>query len=76
MSEAPLDIVCIDETKWHQSFPDFQFYMGNCQLPPFRRDRNSKGGGKLVLVKNGHTGNGVKDLKTKLSQRIRIELTI
>ena len=50
--------------------------MGNCQLPPFRRDRNSKGGGKLVLVKNGHTGNRVKDLKTKLSQRICIELTI
>ena len=53
MSKAPLDIVCIDETKLHESFPDFQFHMESYQFPPFRRDRNSKGGGKLVFVKNG-----------------------
>lgn len=41
MSKTPLDIVCIDKTK---------FNMENYQFSPFRRDRNSKVGGKLVFV--------------------------
>ena len=40
MSKAPLDIVCIDETKLDESFPDFQFHMGNYQFPPHQGDRN------------------------------------
>ena len=45
-----LDILCIDETKIDESFPDFQFEMENYQFPPFRRDRNSHGGGKIVFL--------------------------
>ena len=33
ISKAPLDIVCIDETKLDESFPDFQFHMENYQFP-------------------------------------------
>ena len=52
MSKASLVIVCIDKTKLDESFPASQFLMENYhQFPPFRRDRNSKGAGKLGFVK-------------------------
>ena len=50
--------------------------MENYQFLPFRRDRNSKGGGELVFVKNGLTAKRVKDLETKVSETICLELTI
>ena len=50
--------------------------MENYQFSPFRRDRNSKGGGKLVFVKNGLIAKKVKDLETIVSETICIELTI
>ena len=46
-----------------ESFPDFQFHMKNYQFPPFRRNRNSNGGGQLVF-------------ETQVSGTICIELTI
>ena len=42
-----IDILCIDETKLDDTFPDAQFKINNYQYPPFRRDRNQKGGGKI-----------------------------
>ena len=62
-----LDIVCIDERKLDESFPDFQFHMENYQFPPFGRDLNSKGVGKLVFV-NGLIAKRVKDLETEVSE--------
>ena len=47
LSNAPIDVLCVDETKLDSSFPDHQFKIEGYQFPPFRRDRNSKGGGKL-----------------------------
>ena len=76
MSKAPFEIVCTDETKLDENFPDFQFHMENNQLPSFQRDQNSKGGGKLVFVKNGLIVKRVKDLETKVSETICIKLTI
>ena len=74
MSKAALDIVCFDKTKLDQSFHDFQFHMENYQFPLFWR--NSKDGVKLVFVKNDPIANRVKDLETKASETIYIELTI
>ena len=37
--------LCIDETKLDSSFPNEQVH-----LPPFRRDRNSSGGGKIGII--------------------------
>ena len=76
MSKVSLDIVCIDETKLNQSFPDSQFHLENYEFLLFRRDRNPKDGGKPVFVKNGLIAKRVKDLETKVSETIRIELTI
>ena len=53
VNKAPIDILCIDETKIDESFPDSQFLIENYQFPPYRRDRNSKRGGKIVYVRQG-----------------------
>ena len=67
---------CIDETKLDESFPNSQFLLENFQFPPFRRDRNSKGGGKLVYVKQEIITKRLENLETKFSETISIELTI
>ena len=72
MSKASIDIVCTDKTKLDESFPDSQFHMENYQFSPFWRD----GGGKLIFVKNGLIAKRVKDLETRVSETICIELTI
>ena len=49
VAKVPIDILCVDETKLDESFSDSQFLFENYQFPPFRRDRNSKGGGKSLM---------------------------
>ena len=73
--KAPLDGFCVDETKLDDSFPNSQFIVENFQCPPFRRDRNSKGSGKLVYVKQGIIAKRLENLETKFSETICIELT-
>ena len=76
IATAPLDVSCVDETKLDDSFPNSQFTLENFQFPPFRRDRNSKGGGKLVYVKQGIIAKRLENLETKFSETTCIELTI
>ena len=52
LSNAPIDVLCVDETKLDSSFPDHQFKIEGDQFPTFRRDRNSKGG-EISLFKGG-----------------------
>ena len=35
VEKAPIDILCIDETKLDDTFPDAQFKIDNYQYPPF-----------------------------------------
>ena len=44
LSNTPIDVLCVNETKLDSSFPDHQFKIEGYQFPPFRSDRNSKGG--------------------------------
>ena len=76
VAKAPLNVFCIDETKLDHSFSNSQFILESFQFPPFRRDRNSKGGGKLVYVKQGIIAKRLENLETKFSETICIELTI
>ena len=52
MINAPINILCVNETKLDSSFSDHQFKIEGYQFPPFRRDRNSKGG-KISLFTGG-----------------------
>ena len=74
IAKAPLDAFCIDETKLGDSFPNSQFMLENFKFPPSPRDRNSKGGGKLVYIKQGIIAKRLDNLKTKFSETICIEL--
>ena len=67
---------CADETKLDDSFPNSQFILEDFQFPPFRRNRNTKGDGKLVYVKQGIIAKRLENLETKFSQTICIELTV
>ena len=42
------DIVCIEERQLDDSFPSSLLVIENCQFPPFRSDKNSKVGSKIV----------------------------
>ena len=48
VAKVPIHILWRDETKLDDSFSDLQFLIQNYQFPPFRSDRNSKTGGKIV----------------------------
>ena len=64
LSKAPIDMVRVDETKLDASFPDHQFKISGYQFPPFRRDRSSKGGGKMVFVRKGFFVKQMKNFET------------
>ena len=51
--KAPIDLLCIDETKIDASFPDAQFNNEGYQYPhpPFRRDRHKNGGEKMIFIR-------------------------
>ena len=72
--KAPIDILCIDETKLDESFPDSQFKIDNYQYPPFRRDRNSKGGGKIVYVRQGLITKRLKKMNLKVLKLFALSL--
>ena len=57
------------------SFPNAQFHIDEYQFPPFRRDQNKKGGGKIVFVREGIIAKIIKDLEGKTSEIISIKLT-
>ena len=45
-----VDILLISETKLDETFPEQQFHIEGFS-PPYRRDRNDKGGGLLLFVR-------------------------
>ena len=65
---------CLDETKLDDSFRDSQFALEHFQFPSFHRDQNSKGGGKLVYVKQGIIAKRLENLETNFSVTVCIEL--
>ena len=76
LKKPSLEIICVDETKLDESFPDHQFKIDGYQFPPFRRDRDKHGGGKVVYVKEGLIVNRIKEFETNKSETICLELTI
>ena len=74
--ESPIDILCVDEIKLDSSYPDAQFQIIDYQFPPFRRDRNKYGGGKIVLIRKGLITRRLPRFETKVSKTTCFELTI
>ena len=76
LHKAPIDILCIDQTKLDETFPDAQFILENYQFPPFRRDRNKKGGPKMVFIRKQLLAKRLEDFETKSAETICIEILI
>ena len=76
MSNALIDVLCVDETTLDSSFPNHQFKIEGYQFPPFRRDRNSKSGEKLVYLGEGFIAKRIPKFETDKAEIICIEITI
>ena len=74
--KTPLDILGVDETKLDENLPDLQFQLKYDQFPQFLRDRNSKGGGKMVFAKQELLVKRIQSLETTISVTMCIEPTI
>ena len=51
--KAPMDLLCIDETKLDASFPNAQFHIEGYQYPLFRQDHDKNGEGKMISIREG-----------------------
>ena len=74
--QAPIDIICVGETKLDSSYPDSQFHIDGYQFPPFRRDRNKYRGGKIVYIREWFIAKRLANLEGNTSETICIEVTI
>ena len=74
--KASIDFLCIDETKPDASFPDDQFHIEGCQYPPFRRDRDKNGGGKMIFIMEGLMSKRFYAYEDSTSETMCLEVTI
>ena len=44
---------CADETKLDSGFPKHYFKIDGYPVPPFLKDKNIHGGGKMVFIREG-----------------------
>ena len=58
------------------NFPNTQVHLPDYQFPPFRRDRNSSGGGKIVYICNGILAKRLTIYETQNKESICVEITI
>ena len=58
------------------SYLNAQFHIEGYQFPPFRKDREKHGGGKMVFVRNGIIAKRLECLEGKGSETICVEFTI
>ena len=69
--ESSIDIRCCVHEKTNKkidsSYPDAQFQISDYQFPPFRRNRDKNGGGKIVSIRQGLITRRLPKFETKVS---------
>ena len=73
--KAQIHILCIDETKLDESFPDAQFHIEAYQYPAFRKIEIKMGAEKLC-VKEGFIAKRILEYENINIKTICIEITI
>ena len=68
--------MAISETKLSDKFPNEQFSIEGYSFPPYRRDRNQRGGGLMVFIKKDVITKRLIELESSLIEVICIELTV
>ena len=74
--KTQIHVLCIDETKLDESFPDAQFHIKGYQYPAFRKDRNKNGGGRIVYVKERLIAKRILEYENRNIEAICIEIFI
>ena len=74
--KAPIDLLCIDETKLDASFPDAQFHIEGYQYPPLRGDRDKNVGGKMIFIREGLIAKRLYSYEDNTSETICLGVTI
>ena len=74
--KTQIHVLCIDETKLDESFPDAQFHIEGYHYPAFRKDRNKNGSEKIVYVKEGLIAKRILEYENINIETICIEITI
>ena len=75
-NKSPIDILCIDEAKLDSSYQDAQFEIPGYQRPPYRKDRNKNGDGKIVFIREGLIIKRLKAFEVDISEMICLEVMI
>ena len=69
-------ILCVDETKLDNSYPNAQFHIDGYQFPPFRRDKDKHGRRKMVFLWNGIISKRIESIEEKESETIYVDVTL
>ena len=73
--KLPIVVKCIDETKSDSSYHDPQLKISGYQYPPYRKNRNKYGGGKIVFLREALMAKRVRDFEGDTTEIICLELT-
>ena len=76
LAQTGIELLVVSETKLTENFPDAQFYVEGYNFPPYRRDRNSNGGGLMVFAKKDLITRRIKELESTKIEIISLELTV
>ena len=72
--QSSIDILCVDERKLDSSYPDAHFLMNDYQFPPFKRDKNKYGQGKIVFRRQGLITRWLPKFEINMSETICVEV--
>ena len=74
--KTQIHVLCIDETKLDESFPDAQFHIDCYQYPAFRKDHNKNDGRKIVYIKEGLIAKRNLEYENITIETVCIEITM
>ena len=75
-AQTGIKLLAVSETKLGENFPDAQFYVESYNFPPYRRDRNTNGGGLMVFMRKDLITRRIKELESTKMEIISLELTV
>lgn len=73
---SPIDALYIDETNLDSSYPGLQLNISAYQYPPYHKDRNKYGGGKILFLREGLIATRLRNFEGDTSENICLEPTI
>ena len=76
LAQTGIELLAVTETKLGENFPDAQFYVEGYNLTPYRRDRNTNGGGLMVFIRKDLITRRIKELESTKTEVISLELTV